>query len=453
MTLSLQARLLLAALLVLMVFTGLTGLVLDKAFRQSAETAMQDRLQGYLYALLAAVDVDDSGMPRFTRNLPDARFNRPGSGLYASIKNRDKHAVLHSRSLLGNRLPAQSEVPFGQYHYEILQLKNVPHYRLNYSVRWELDAQQAYGLDFQIVEDMQSYQQQINTYRRNLWGWLGAAVLVLLILQAIILRWSLQPLRQVATDLARIEAGQAERLQGKYPKELQHLTNTLNGLLDHTRNQLQRYRDSLGNMAHSLKTPLAILANALSLRQTETSSSVDAEEQLQRIRQIIDYQLQHAAAAGQASLGKTTPLKPVVTKIIKAMQKVHADKALQFENHIDASLTCQCDEGDLMEMLGNLLENACKWSQQRIRITAQQMQDGMEICIEDDGPGIPAEVREQVLQRGQRADLTTAGHGIGLAMVHELVLLYGGNLRIEASEMGGAAIYIQLPNSMRTPST
>ena len=445
MTLSLQARLLLAALLVLMVFTGLTGLALDKAFQQSAETALQDRLQGYLYALLAAVDVDDSGMPRFTRNLPDARFNRPGSGLYASIQNTDKQTVLHSRSLLGNRLPAQKPVPLGQYQYEPLQLNDVPHYRLAYSVRWELDAAQAYRLDFQIVEDMQTYQQQISTYRRNLWGWLGAAVLVLLVLQAIILRWSLRPLRQVATDLASIEAGKAERLQGKYPKELQHLTNTLNGLLDHTRSQLQRYRDSLGNMAHSLKTPLAILANTLSLKQTESTATVEAEQQLQRIRQIIDYQLQHAATAGQTSLGKTTQLKPVASKIINAMQKVHADKALQFENHIDASLTCQCDEGDLMEVLGNLLENACKWSQQHIRITAQAKQHGLEICIEDDGPGIPAEVRQQVLQRGQRADPTTAGHVIGLAMVHEIVLLYGGELRIESSELGGTAVYIQLP--------
>ena len=445
MTLSLQARLLLAALLVLMVFTGLTGLALDKAFRQSAETALQDRLQGYLYALLAAVDVDDSGTPRFSRNLPDARFDRPGSGLYASIRNTDNQAVLNSRSLLGFRLPVATNTALGRYQYESLTLNNVPHYRLAYSVRWELDADQTYRLDFQLVEDMQSYHQQITTYRRNLWGWLGAAVVVLLVLQAIILRWSLKPLRQLAVDLASIEAGKAERLPGKYPKELQHLTDTLNGLLDHTRSQLQRYRDSLGNMAHSLKTPLAILANALSLTQTESTSVVDAEEQLQRIRQIIDYQLQRAAA-GQASLGTATQLKPVATKMINAMLKVHADKSLQIAAQIDDTLTCQCDEGDLMEVLGNLLENACKWCQQHIRITAQQRkQGGVDICIEDDGPGIPAEVREQVLQRGQRADPSTAGHGIGLAMVHEIVLLYGGKLTIETGTSGGAAICVQLP--------
>lgn len=445
MTLSLQARLLLAAILVLMVFTGLTGLALDKAFRQSAQTALQDRLQGYLYALLAAVDVDDSGTPRFSRNLPDARFDRPGAGLYASIENTDNQALLNSRSLLGNRLPAQANSPLGQYQYGSLILNDVPHYRLAYSVRWELEAQQAYRLNFQVVEDMQSYQQQIAAYRRNLWGWLGAAALVLLLLQAIILRWSLNPLRQLAADLASIEAGKAERLQGKYPQELQHLTDTLNGLLDHTRSQLQRYRDSLGNMAHSLKTPLTILANALSLKQTGAASVVEAEEQLQRIRQIIDYQLQRAAA-GQSSLGTATQLKPVAAKIINAMLKVHAEKSLRIENRIDETLICQCDEGDLMEILGNLFENACKWCQQQVRITAQQhKQGGVEICIEDDGPGIPPAVREQVLQRGQRADPTTAGHGIGLAMVHEIVLLYGGKLKIETSTLDGAAICIQLP--------
>ncbi len=446
MTLSLQARLLLAAMLVLFVFTGLTGLALDKAFRQSAETALQDRLQGVLYALLAAVDVDDNGTPRFSRNLPDARFARPGSGLYARIENVDNQTVLQSRSLLGNPLPELTIIEPGRYHYETFALNGIPHYRLTYQVRWELEAEQAYRLNFQVVEDMQSYQQQISAYRRNLWGWLGAAVLVLLLLQAVILRWSLQPLRQLAADLAAIEAGKAERLHGKYPQELQHLTDTLNGLLAHTRSQLQRYRDSLGNMAHSLKTPLAILANALSLKQSNTGSVAEAEEQLQRIRQIIDYQLQRAATAGQSAPGTNTPLKPVATKIISAMQKVHADKALRFDVQIDDRLSCQCEEGDLMEVLGNLLENACKWARQQIRITAQRNQsNGMIICIEDDGPGIPTEVREQVLERGQRADPTTAGHGIGLAMVHEIALLYGGELRIESSELGGTAIHIRLP--------
>jgi len=317
-------------------------------------------------------------------------------------------------------------------------------------VRWEVAPGRDIPLDFQISVDLQGYQQQIATYRRNLWGWLGGAVILLLLIQAWILRWSLQPLRKVAMDLALIETGKAERLGGQYPKELQQLTDKLNDLLDHTRNQLTRYRDSLGNMAHSLKTPLAILANALSLKQPDSATPIEAQEQLQRIRQIIDYQLQRAAAAGQASLGTSTRLKPLADKLIGAMQKVYADKALQIENRIADDLACQCDEGDVLEVLGNLLENACKWCRQQIRISAKPLAaGGVEICIEDDGPGIPAEVRQQVLQRGQRADPTTAGHGIGLAMVHEIVLLYGGQLKIESSiessALGGTAIYVQLP--------
>jgi two-component system sensor histidine kinase PhoQ len=448
--LSLQARLLLAAMLVLMIFTGLTGLVLDKAFRQSAEAAMQDRLQGYLFALLAAVDVDDQGKPRFSRNLPDARFDQPDSGLYAHVSQPEKGMTLNSPSLLGIKLPAMQNIPVGEYHYEKIQINGEPHYRLEYRVRWETEPGHEVPLDFQIIVDLHGYQQQITTYRRNLWGWLGAAILLLLLVQAGVLHWSLKPLRKVATDLALIEAGKTDRLRGHYPKELQQLTDKLNDLLDHTRRQLTRYRDSLGNMAHSLKTPLAILANTLSLKQTDSSkasgSTHEAQEQLQRIRQIIDYQLQRAATAGQTTPGTSTQLKPVVDKIINAMQKVFADKGLRIDSHIDDDLTCQCDEGDILEVLGNLIENACKWCQQEVRITALPLgAEGLEVTIEDDGPGIPATVREQVLQRGQRADPTTAGHGIGLAMVHEIILLYGGNLKIDTSQLGGAAIHIKLP--------
>ncbi len=450
MILSLQARLLLAAMLVLTIFTGLTGLVLDKAFRQSAEAAMQDRLQGYLFTLLAAVDVNDAGTPRFSRNLPDARFDQPGSGLYASVTAPGQSVRLNSPSLLGIDLPPLPQIPVGQYQYDSIVLDNEPHYRLAYQVRWEVAPGRDIPLDFQIAVDLQSYQQQIATYRHNLWGWLGGAVILLLLIQAWILRWSLQPLRKVAMDLAQIEAGKAERLDGRYPKELQQLTDKLNDLLDHTRSQLKRYRDSLGNMAHSLKTPLAILANTLSLKQSDTATvqqtPAEAQEQLQRIRQIIDYQLQRAATAGQTSLGTTTPLQPLVVKIINAMQKVYADKTVQIENLVSNDLRCQCDEGDLMEVLGNLIENAYKWSQQHVRISAEPVTTaGVEICIEDDGPGIPADVRDRVLQRGQRADPTTAGHGIGLAMVHEIVLLYGGNLKIDTSPLGGAAIHLRLP--------
>jgi two-component system sensor histidine kinase PhoQ len=444
--LSLQARLLLAALLVLLAFIGLTGLALDRAFRESAESALQSRLQGYLFALLAAVDVDATGQPRFSRTLPEARFTRPGSGLYARVIREDGKAQLNSPSLLGLRLPSPPAMPLATFRYQTLYLDARPHYQLSYAIRWELDEQQSVRFTFQVIEDMQAYHQQINRYRRSLWGWLGGAALLLLLVQAMILRWGLNPLREVTRNLERIEQGEAEQLAGEYPKELQQLTDRINDLLQHTRLQLARYRDSLGNLAHSLKTPLAILNNTLSLQQIEPTIRQEAGEQLQRIQQIIDYQLQRAATAGQTSLQAAIEVAPLARQVLGALRKVFADKDLEIETTLPADLVCHCDQGDLMEVLGNLLENACKWARHAVRISARQAEDGMVILrIEDDGPGIPAEIRERVRRRGERADAGTPGHGLGLAMVQEIVLLYGGSLTIDSSELGGAAIEVRLP--------
>ncbi len=443
--LSLQARLLLAALLVLPAFIGLTGLALDKAFRESAESALQNRLQGYLFALLAAVEVDAAGRPRFSRSLPEARFSRPGSGLYARVVREDGQARLNSPSLLGLRLPPPPAIPLATFRYQTLDLDGHPHYQLSYAIRWELDEQQSVRFTFQVIEDMQAYHQQINRYRRSLWSWLAGAALLLLLVQAVILRWGLQPLRKVTRDLERIEQGEAEQLPGEYPKELQQLTDRINDLLKHTRLQLARYRDALGNLAHSLKTPLAILNNTLSLQPVEPAVRQEAGEQLQRIQQIIDYQLQRAATAGQTSLQAAIEVAPLARQVIDALRKVFADKDLDIQTALPADLVCHCDRGDLMEVLGNLLENACKWARHTVRISARQADGGIVLRIEDDGPGIPAEVRERVRRRGERADAGTPGHGLGLAMVQEIVLLYGGSLTIDSSELGGAAIEVRLP--------
>ena len=444
MKLSLQTRLLVAALLVLILFTLLTGLALDRAFRESAEAAMQDRMEGQLFALLAAVEVDDSGNLRFARELPDARFGQPGSGLYASVRRTDGAARLDSASLLGlGELPDTKPAP-GQQQFRRISFAGASHYLLSFGVRWEVAPDRDYPLVFEIAEDLHGFQQQLNRYRRSLWSWLALASVILLLAQTLVLRWGLKPLREVTRGLDEIETGHVDKLTGRYPAELQQLTDKINGLLEHTRNQLQRYRDSLGNMAHSLKTPLAILGNILTA--DKPASHDEARQQLERIRQIIDYQLQRAATAGQTTSTRRVPLKPLVERIIAAMQKVHADKVVNTEVLIDADLRCQCEEGDAMEILGNLLENAFKWGRQRIRVSARQTGDGaITLCVEDDGPGIAAKVRQRVLERGQRADPATAGDGLGLTMVQEIVLLYGGKLTIDDSDLGGAAIRIHLP--------
>jgi len=447
---SLQLRLLLTSLLMLTLFTGLTAAVLDKAFRKSATTAMQHRLQGQLFALLAATDLTDEGKLVFSRPLPDARYQQPDSGLYARVERLDNQHFIASQSLLGQPLATHAHPQVGQQTFTQLELNHFPHYVLDYAARWELPDGKPVTLRYQVTEDISAFQQQLHDYRTSLWGWLAASAGLLLLVQALVLRWGLQPLRRVAQELEQIENGKSQQLQGHYPRELQQLTDKINGLLKHTRSQLTRYRDSLGNMAHSLKTPLTILGNSISLQHKSTTAQADAEEQIQRIRQIVDYQLQRAATAGQANGGQTLMLATLANKICNAMKKVYADKAVKQQCDIATDLAYQADEGDMLEIMGNLLENAHKWCHSRVTIHIHRVnRDHAEaqtiLRIEDDGPGIPAAVRTQVLERGKRADPGTAGHGIGLAMVQEIVLLYGGTLTIGQSTLGGAAITVTLP--------
>ncbi len=442
---SLQARLMSAALLVLVVFTLLTGLALDKAFRQSAEAAMQDRMEGYLFALLAAVDVNDRGQLVFGRRLPDVRFEQPDSGLYAQVRRADGRSTLISASLLDHAPITGDHLKPGQQRFSRRQFNGRPHFLLAYGASWEQADGTEIPLYYSVAEDMAAFLQQIDRYRQTLWSWLASAVLLLLLVQWQVLRWGLRPLRQVSSDLAQIEAGQVARLQGRYPAEIQQLADKINNLLDSTRSQLQRYRDSLGNMAHSLKTPLAILTNILESDRQNGPSDAEAQQQLQRIRQIIDYQLQHAATAGQAASSGPLALEPLIRRLIEAMQKVHRHKPVTVTTRLAVS-SCRCDEGDAMEMLGNLIENAFKWCNSRIEITTRPaVGNSLRLCVEDDGPGIAEAQRQRVLVRGQRADTAVSGNGIGLAMVQEIVLLYGGRLEIGQGRLTGAAICITLP--------
>ena len=452
MKLSLQARLLLASFVILVTFVGLTGLVLETAFHNSAEAALQNRMKAYMFALLAATEVNDDGEVTFSRTLPAPRFNQAGSGLYAGVAERSGKVLLKSRSALGVRLSPPGSIRTGEGQFEQIKLSDGRlYYSYLFGVNWLLDSGQQMPLSYYVVEDLSSYQSQINQYRRSLWGWLGGAAMLLLLVQGVILRWGLKPLRLVERDLAEIEAGHARQLKGSYPRELQGLTQNLNELLENTREQLSRYRDALGNVSHSLKTPLTVLRNAIENQNTDDSFKRIASEQLDRMQQIIDYHLRRAAAAGHRQLAKRVEVKRILQKIIKTLRKSHLNAPENIELLIDEGVWFYGDEGDLFEILGNLLENAFKWGRHQIRVTAKmhgslhKLASGLEIIIEDDGAGISEAVRTRVLERGQRADASTHGYGLGLHMVQEIVLMYGGELDIVRSDLGGAAIRVRLP--------
>ncbi len=442
---SLGARVALGASLVLLVFVALTAIALDRAFRDSALSAMQQRLLGQTYLLMAAAEVDAPGRLTMPPTLPEARFSLPGSGLYGLVVDTNGNVLWHSRSAVGAPATFSRVLPAGQHSFEQQQVPDKQGYLVvGYGVEWTTEDRR-YPLTFVVAEELSPFVTQIRRYRRTLWGWLGAMALLLVLTQALTLRWGLRPLRRVTRELAAIESGSQDQLLGQYPTELAGLTRNLNELLRHERAQQQRYRNALGDLAHSLKTPLAVLRSALADGKTSGVDTDAVQEQIARMDHIVSYQLQRAATAGQLHLTAPVPLRGVIDRLIESLNKVHRDKQVQVVADIEAESCFHGDEGDLMELLGNTLDNAYKWCRHRVRISAGSDAGHLILRIEDDGPGIGASDADLILQRGVRSDERVPGHGIGLATVRDILQAYGGDIVIERSPLGGADIRLRLP--------
>lgn len=439
---SLNARIGLGAGLVLAVFVGLTAWALDRAFEESASDAMRQRLSAQAYLLMAAAEVNAQGQLLMPRQLTESRFNLPESGLYAAIAVGSRAQVWRSASSAGLSLPLKAVLKPGTERFtrRAGAGKSAFHV-LSVAVEWEIDGR-SIPLTFSVAEDLAPYQTQMNGYRRSLWGWLGAMAVLLLITQTLLLRWGLRPLRSVGAEIVAIEQGRQERINKVYPKELQPLTGSLNALLKHERRQLSRYKDGLADLAHSLKTPLAIL-RGLRLQQDPVESSVAAlEEQVARMDGIIAYQLQRAVTAGRSALASPVAVGVLVQRVADTLQKVYREKGVQLQVQIDETISLRAEEGDLMEVFGNLLDNAAKWCTSQVVVRAERFDGRVRFCIEDDGPGVAPEQAERMLSRGVRLDESTPGHGIGMAIVRDIVQAYEGHLEIAGSALGGAKVCV-----------
>ncbi len=437
---SLNQRIILSATLVLVIFITLTAAALDRAFVESSESALRDKLTSQLYALMAAAEIDDNGVMMPSGEL-DALLGLPSSGVYAHITNQTGKTLWQSSSVLGMKLPAPVVLASGEKGFSKTSGGKEDYYTFAYGVDWAIDTG-SIALTFNITTDLVSFDNQINEYRMTLWGWLLAMAVLLLFSQALILRWGLSPLRKVGKELNRIESGEQEQIQDNYPQEIERLSSNINTLLQQERDQKTRYRNALGDLAHSLKTPLAVLQSGLD--STDNKQGDSMQEQITRMNAIVEYQLQRAATAGSASIGKSVNIKSVIDRMLESLKKVYRDKAIKLNVSVDETLTFKGDEGDLMELLGNLLDNAFKWSNKHIDVIAEQQGGKLCLRIMDDGPGIKPEYIKTILQRGVRADQSTAGHGIGLSIVGNIVDAYQGELTIEKSPLGGAEVSVIL---------
>ena len=441
--LSLAARLFLASAVLLPLALGTTGGYLERAHRLALDAAAGERLQLQVLALLAQADYEDG------LTLPlvplEPRLAQPNSGLYAVVTDGAGEPLWLSPSaaLLPQPLAALTAgiprlAPGGRHRSERAGLL-----RHAYQVLWETEAGETVPLRFLVAESTAPRDADIAAYRRSLWLWLGATILLLLAVQGIILAWGLRPLARLAAGIARIEAGEDAGLGGPWPREVRPVTENLELLLQGEQQRRERMRNTLSNLAHSLKTPLAVLRNA-----TPGASSYPAllEEQLERMEQVVGWHLQRAAG-GNSQLLQRVAVAPVLERLRHTLLKVYADRGLVLEVHCQADAHYRGDQRDLMELLGNVLDNACKYAASRVRATVAggAGREPLSITVEDDGAGISPELRDLLLHRGARADTRREGQGIGLAVVLEITNAQRGELALEASALGGALVRIRLP--------
>ena len=441
MKFSIHARILFSALIILILFMTMTGLVLEKGFRDNVEQAQRENLRTQIYALLATAELDDAEYLKLPEQNMEPRLNIPESSLHARVISSNKKIVWQSESMLNIKVPFSNNYKVGEFSFSNISNNKESFTAVNFATIWlTVEGEDTYI--FQVAENKNTLDSQVFLFRKNLWSWLAGVSFILIVIQMLILRWGLKPLRHVADDLIKIEQGKTKKLYGKYPQELKPLTNNLNQLIDSSQQQLIRYRDALGNMAHSLKTPIAVLQGIIN-----TTSSKDkpvALEQIVTINNIVEYQLQRASTVGKLQFSEVTALEPITIKIINTLQKVHADKNINAQTSIPEDMTVNVEQGDLYELLGNIIENAFKWCNKTVLVTAKNLKNQVQIIIEDDGPGINDKEKHRILLRGQRADQDTPGHGLGLAMVKEILLLYKGDIVIDDSTMNGAKIIITI---------
>jgi two-component system sensor histidine kinase PhoQ len=451
---SLARRLLASVSILLILFFGITIAALDFAFRRVTEQAMQDRLDAQMLALISASEEDSSGGLQPAPEKTEERLKNPGSGLYGEILRSDGYPSWRSNSLTGTGLDFLVQLPSGQRQYRQLHRGDgSPVRALSRSIAWQFDNGVTRTFVYSVAEDLQPYYAQLNRFRGQLFGWFGLLMLLLLGALAFLLRRLLAPLRRIEGEIEAIEAGRMTELGTGYPRELLGVTVNLNALLRGERERLARYRNTLGNLAHSFKTPLAVMRNLLGSAQArELPIARQLDEQVGRMDDIVKYQLKRAAVSGGTGLG-TAPVevRAALEPLRGALLKVYADRDIDCQLAIASGCLFAGDREDLTEIAGNLLDNAFKWCRGTVRLTAERIsnvtarRDGLCLVVEDDGPGIPVEERTRVLDRGARLDERVSGQGIGLSVVRELVQLNGGAIQIDESPLGGARIDVRFP--------
>lgn len=456
--LSLRWRLLLATAVAIALATAAAGWTLSRLFRDHVERQFAASLVAQLDQVMARLDLDAEGRPVVdTAALSDPRWGRPYSGLYWQLDGAERAgtrpAVLRSRSLWDAELRVpQDALADGQVHVHTIAGPGAATLlAVERTVRLGSDA--AVPWRVLVAGDLAATRAAADDFDRVLALSLLGLALLLVTAAVAQVAIGLAPLRALRTSLQGLHAGRSARLEGRFPAEVQPLVEDFNAVLQRREEVVERSRTHAGNLAHAIKTPLAVMSQAAGAAATEPHEACRAlartvTEQVELARRQVDRHLARARAAGALGMpGLRTELGPVVDGLAKVMGRLHAARDLCIDARIPAGLAVGSEVQDVQEMVGNLLDNACKWARGQVQVSAAPRDQGraVEIVVDDDGPGIDALSRERALERGARLDESVPGSGLGLAIVHDLAALYEGSLALETSALGGLRATLVLP--------
>jgi two-component system sensor histidine kinase PhoQ len=443
---SLRARLLLTLVVLLLIAAAGAVFALDSLYRSLGLRALEDVLDAQVMALVSTAVLDGEGRLA-PQNLAEPRLATPGSGLYAEILG--SQGSWRSPSAVGSGLNLAAEPLPGERRLEQSQLADgTPVIGLSLGVRWETEDQQSRDFVIRAAQSLVPWHRELLRVRAGLAT--GFLLLVLLLLGglAVALRFALEPLRRLEGEIVDIEAGRRESLGTGWPRELAGVTGNLNVLLRGERKRLERYRTTLGNLAHSLKTPLAAMRGLVERREIDPAALTP---QLERMQAIVQHQLKRAVFGGSgATLIDQTVAEPL-EQLRSALAKVYADKRIALSVAVAPGTAYPVDAGDFLELAGNLMDNACKYCRGSVAVratpwtAADWRRPGLVLEVEDDGKGIELAERAHVLERGVRADESVAGQGIGLSVAREIAAAYAGTIEIGESRLGGARVCVRLP--------
>lgn len=437
----------LSSIIVLVGFMVLTALALETAVEKQMLKSAEDKLKSQMYSILAAVDRDASGL---SITVSDARLFESAlfdtdSGLNALLYDDKKElwrSLSSSQSFFRLSDLEPEELRFSQVNYNDQRW-----FQLAFSIRWPNVHDKLSLYQLVLWKSAEGHFTQLNRFKQILWLWLLITVVLLLLLMWLVLLWGLRPLRLIGEEVQAIENDQKKRFDSNYPAEIKPLTQNLNVLLQREQHQMQRYRNALDDLAHSLKTPLAVLRGLTDKASSwSNEDSRTLQEQNERMNQIVSYQLQKAATVGGQAMARPLNLNDLLAKTTAALSKVYRHKGITIDLKSQLDSLLRMDESDLLEVLGNIIDNACKYGKKRVLIRAVQQLNVIKLTIEDDGDGLEAEQIQNILTRGMRLDQKLEGQGIGLAVVNDIVKAYDIAMSFNKSRLGGVKVTLEFNN-------